>query len=125
MGAVFGRTPVIANGLEQALGTVLLGGGAGSVKRVFFGGLDDFAPAQFLALPPHGQKLPAAAQAGLLGTYSDPLNAPANQASVFLDPAGVILRGKKNLWGVVFVPAPKRRFDCPLAPRDNRRPSPE
>jgi hypothetical protein len=113
MGPVFDRTPVIADGLEQALGTVLLGGGASTVKRVFFGGLDDFAPAQFLALSPHGQKLPAAAQAGFFGTYSDPLNAPANQASVFLDPAGVIFRGKKNLWRVVFVPSPKRRFDCP------------
>src|SRR5579864_8349870 len=113
MGAVFGRPPVIADGLEQALGTVLLGSGAGSVKRVFFGGLDDFALAQLLALPPHGQKLPAAAQAGVLGTYRDPLNAPANQASVFLAPAGVTFRGKKNLWGAVFVPYPKCRFDCP------------
>src|SRR5581483_10549535 len=113
MGTVFGRTPMIADGLEQALGTILLGGGAGSVKRVFFGGLEDFAPAQFLPLPPHGQKLPAAAQAGLLGTYRNPLDAPANQASVFLAPAGVIIRGKKNLWGAVFVPSPKYHFDCP------------
>src|SRR5438105_532239 len=113
MGAVFGRCPVIADGLEQALGSVLLGGRAGTVKSVFFGGLDDFALAQFLALSPHGQKLPAPAQAGLLGTYRDPLNAPANQASVFLAPAGVVFRGKKNLWEVVFAPAPKCRFDCP------------
>src|SRR5579864_7455351 len=113
MGAVFGRPTVISDGLEQALGAVLLGGRAGAVKSVLFGGLDDFASAQFLPLPPHCQKLPATAQAGLLGTYRDPLNAPANQASVFLDPASVIFRGKKNLWGAVFVPSPKRRFDCP------------
>ena len=112
MGAVFGCAPVIADGLEQALGTVLLGGRTGAVKSVFFGGPDDFAPAQLLALPPHGQKLPATAQAGFLGTYRDPLNAPANQASVFLDPAGVVLRGKKNLWGVAFARCPECRFDC-------------
>ena len=112
MGAVFGCPPVIADSLEQALSAVLLGGRAGSVKRVFFGGLDDFASAQFLALPPHRQELPATAQAGFLGTYRDPLNAPANQASVFLDPAGVIFRGKKNLWGVAFARSPRRRFDC-------------
>ena len=112
MAPVFGRPPVISDSLEQALGAVLLGGRAGSVKRVFFGGLDDFASAQFLALPPHSQELPATAQAGLLGTYRDPLNAPANQASVFLDPAGVIFRGKKNLWGAAFAPSQKCRFDC-------------
>jgi len=113
MRTVFGRRPVIADGLEQALGAILLGGGAGSVKGVFFGGLDDFAPAQFLPLPPHGQKLPAAAQAGFLRTDSDPLNAPAHQASVFLAPAGVIFRGKKNLWAVAFAPFPKCRFGFP------------
>src|SRR3974390_1019947 len=112
MGAVFARAPVITDGWEQVLGAVLLGGRAGAVKSVFFGGLDDFALAQFLPLPPHSQELPATAQAGLFGTYSDPLNAPANQAPVFLAPAGVIFRGKKNLWGVVFAPVPKCRFDC-------------
>jgi hypothetical protein len=32
--------------------------------------------AQFLALPPHRQKLPAAAQARFLGTEADPLQVP-------------------------------------------------
>ena len=113
MGAILGRRPMIANCLEQALGILLFGGGAGTVKRVFFGGLDDFALAQLLPLPPYRQKLPATAQAGILGAYGDPLNAPANQPSVFLAPAGVIFRGKKNLWGVVFAPFLKCRFDCP------------
>lgn len=112
MGAVLGRAPVITDGLEQLPGAVLLGGRAGAVKSIFFGGLDDFASAQFLPLPPHSQELPAAAQAGFFGAYGDPLNAPANQAPVFLGPAGVVFRGKKNLWEVVFAPVPKCRFDC-------------
>ena len=113
MRPVFSRRPVIADRLEQALGTVLLGSRAGAVKSVFFGGLDDFALAQFLPLPPDSQELPATAQASFFGTDRDPLQAPANQASVFLVPAGVVFRGKKNLWAVVVGLAPKCRFDCP------------
>ena len=54
MGAVLTGSPVIANGLEQLPGAVLLGGRARAVKSVFFGGVDHFAFAQFLAFPPHG-----------------------------------------------------------------------
>jgi hypothetical protein len=61
MGAVLTGSPVVTNNLEQLPGAVLLGGCAGAVKSVFFGGLDYFAPAQFLAFSPHGQKLPATA----------------------------------------------------------------
>ena len=55
MGAIFTGTPVVADGLEQLAGAVLLGGGAGAVEGVFFGGVDDFAPPQLLALAPHGK----------------------------------------------------------------------
>lgn len=95
MGAVLSGSPVVPDSLEQLLGAVLRGSRAGAVESVFFGGVDDFAPAQFLAFPPHGQKLPATAEAGFFGTYRDALNAPTNQAPVFLNPAGVIFRGKK------------------------------
>jgi hypothetical protein len=68
--------------------------------------------AQFLAFPPHGQKLPATTQAGRFGTYRDPLNAPADQAPVFLGPAGVVFSGKKKVGAPVVAPAPECRFDC-------------
>jgi hypothetical protein len=112
MRAVFNGPPVIADRLEQLLSVVLLGGRTGAVKSVFFGGRDNFGPAQLLALSPHGQELPATAQTGIFGTDSDPLNAPANQAAMFLAPAGVVFRGKKNLWAAVVAPAPVCRFDC-------------
>ena len=112
MGAVLTGSPVVANGLEQSLGAVLFGGGAGAVKSVFFRTLDDFASAQFLAFPPHGQELPATAQAGFFGAQRNPLEAPADQAPVFLGPAGIVFSGKKKLWGVVVAPSLKCRFDC-------------
>jgi hypothetical protein len=43
--------------------------------------------------------LPAAAQAGLFGAEADSLQPPAHQPPVLLAPAGVVFRGKKNLWG--------------------------
>jgi len=74
--AVFTGRPVLANFLQQLLSAVLAWGGAGTVEAVFFGRHGDFALAQFLALPPHRQKLPAAAQARFLGTEADPLQVP-------------------------------------------------
>src|ERR1019366_2377815 len=88
--AVFTGRPVFANFFQQLLGAVLPWGSAGAVEAVFLGLLGDLALAQFLALPPHGQKLPAAAQARFLGTEADPLQAPAHQPPVLFGPAGVV-----------------------------------
>ena len=96
---VFTGRPVLANFLQQLLSAVLAWGGAGTVEAVFFGRHGDFALAQFLALPPHGQKLPAAAQARFLGTEADPLQAPAHQPPVLFGPAGVVFSGKKKAAG--------------------------
>ena len=95
---VFTAGPVIADDCQQLLGAVLPGSGAGAVEAVFFGLLGDLTLAQLLALPPHGDKLPTPTQAGLLGAQTDSLEAPAYQAAMLFAPAGVVFRGKKNLW---------------------------
>ena len=108
---VFNGRPVVPNRLHQLRGAVLPRGGAGAVIAVFFGLLGHLALAQLFSLPPHGQKLPAAAQAGLFGAETDSLQPPARQAPVFFGPAGVVF-GKKNPWGAWFAPAPECRFGC-------------
>jgi len=94
--AVFAARPVIPDGLEQLRGVVLLGSGAGAVVTVFLRFGSDFTLAQFLALSPHGDQLPAAAQAGRFGAKGGSLQAPAHQSPMFFKPAGVVFRGKKN-----------------------------
>ncbi len=74
---VFTGRPVVPNRLQQPRGAVLSWGGAGAVEAVFFGFLGHLALAQLLSLPPHGQKLPAAAQAGLFGAEAESLQPPA------------------------------------------------
>jgi predicted transposase YbfD/YdcC len=96
VGAVFAGAPVVPDALEQLPGTVLPGSGAGAVESVFLGGGDDFAGAQFLALAPDGQELPATAQARFFGAQADALQPPTHQAPVFLEPAGVVFSGKKS-----------------------------
>jgi hypothetical protein len=112
MSTVFNGSPVVANALQQLPSTVLLGGGAGAVEAVFFGLLDHFAGAKFLALPPDGQELPATAQPGFFGADADPLNAPAHQTTVLLEPTGIVFSGKKKAAATGFAPAPKSRFGC-------------
>ena len=75
---VFSGGPMIPNRLHQLRGAVLPRGGTGAVEAVFFGLLGHLASAQFFSLPPHGQKLPAAAQAGFFGAEADSLQAPAH-----------------------------------------------
>jgi hypothetical protein len=110
--AVFTGSPVIPDALQQLPGTVLLGGGAGAVEAVLLGLFDHLAGTQFLALPPDGQELPATAQPGFFRTDADPLNAPARQPPVVLDPTGIVFSGKKKAAAVGFAPAPKSRFGC-------------
>ena len=112
MGAILAGGPVAANELEQLGGSVLLRGRAGGVEAVFLGRLDDLAPAQLFLLPPHGDELPATAQPRFFGAKTDALEAPADQPTVLLGPAGVIFRGERNLEAVEFEPAPECHFDC-------------
>jgi hypothetical protein len=98
MRPVFAARPMVANTLKQLAGTVLLWGGAGAVEAVFLRCFGDPALAQLFALSPYGDELPAAAQAGFLGTEAGSLQPPADQPSVLFAPAGVVFRGKKNLW---------------------------
>ena len=112
MRSVFAGCPVVANELEQSLGCVLLGRGAGGVEAVFLVFLDDLAFAQFLLFPPYRDKLPAAAQAGLLGTDPDSLDSPAHQSPMFLGPVAVVLSGKKKLGATGLEPAPELPLGC-------------
>ena len=75
---VFTVGPVVPNCLHQLRGAVLAWGGTGAVVAVFFGFLGHLALAQLFSLPPHRQKLPAAAQAGLFGAEAESLQAPAH-----------------------------------------------
>ena len=110
--AIFTGSPVVPDGLEQLLGAVLLGSGAGAVEGVFFGLFGYFAPAQFLAFPPHGQELPTTAQSGFLGSHANPLDAPACQAPVFFDPTGIVFSGKKKAGAAGLWLSPEYRLDC-------------
>ena len=76
--SVFNGRPVVTNGLEQLPGAILVWGGAGAVVAIFLRFFGDFALAQFLALPPHRQELPAPAQTGRFGAEVDSLDAPTH-----------------------------------------------
>ena len=98
--AVLASRPMAANGFQQLLSAVLFLDRAGVVETVLFEFFDDLALAEFLLFAPDGDKLAAAAQAGLFRADADALQAPACQPPMFLVPARIIFLGKKKLPGV-------------------------
>ena len=84
------------NGLGQLLGGGFLRNKTGDIEAIFLGLLDHFALAQLLPIPPDGNELPAAGQAGLLGIDADALEPPTLQAPMILVPVRIVFRGKKT-----------------------------
>ncbi len=66
MGTVFTGSPVAANVLGQLPGSGLLSVEAGDMEAVLPGFINDFSIAQFLAIAPQGDELPASGESGLL-----------------------------------------------------------
>jgi len=66
MGAVFTGGPMATNVLSQLLGGRFLLDQAGDIEAILLGLINDLPVAQFLAITPDGDELPASGQAGLL-----------------------------------------------------------
>ena len=87
---------MIPDVLSQLLGAGFLRDQTGDIEAIFLGLLDHLALAQLLPIPPDGNELPAAGQAGLLGIDADALEPPTFQAPMILVPVRIVFRGKKT-----------------------------
>ena len=90
--AFFDRAAKAADGLNPFLGAVGGALGAGDVGGVVFLCFYDLADFERAALAPHGDKLPAAAQAGLFGSDGFALHVATLHPRCCLVPAGVVFR---------------------------------
>jgi len=96
MSSVFASSPVSTNNFLQLLRAFFLAAQTGGVVNVFLRTLHDFSFSQFLSFAPDRNKLPTATQARIFRIDLKALQAAPFQPAMFLDPARIVLRGKKN-----------------------------